>query len=88
MKAVIFNTEQEAINCNNTLTEAAKPLFDENTTSYSYVLKHPDKELFCVPIDVAGKYYEAVKELVNKATKLSVDWFKEIDLSIIKREEL
>lgn len=81
MKAIIFNTEKEAKELNDALTNGVKGLFDKNTFSYSYVMKHPEKELFCVPIDEDKKYFPKVKELINinDLVELPSDWFNNED---------
>lgn len=82
MKAIIFNTKKEAENLNNELTLGCSKLFDENTNSYSYVKKHPNKDLFCVPIDEKGDYFNIVKELTKdyELKELSKDWFVEFEI--------
>jgi hypothetical protein len=81
MKAIIFNTENEAIELNNNLTECCLKLFDKKTTSYSYILKHPSKELFCVPIDDKGIYSDVVKKITKAydVDELTKDWLPKED---------
>jgi len=80
MKAVIFTTEKKAQDFNNILTDSVKNLFDENTTAYSYVMKHPLNNSWCVPIDENGKFWNVIKKQNYKLETLSSDWFPKNDI--------
>ena len=80
MKAVIFTTEKAAQDFNTRLTDSVKHLFDENTTVYSYVMKHPLNNSWCVPIDENGKFWDVIKKQNYKLETLSSDWFPKNDI--------
>ena len=82
MKGIIFNTELNAKELNDKLTLSVKSLFDKKTTNYSYVKKHPLKELYCVVIDDNGKYWTEInKQTVNNTIEvLPKDWINKLEI--------
>ena len=76
-KQLIYTTEIEAINELKLIEAHVKVLHDSGTTTYSYIVKHPAKDLWAIRIGLNDKYFKKVSEIIDnrKLTTITTDWF-------------
>lgn len=52
MKGIIYNNEQDALSLTNEIDTAFSFAFKGSTTTYTHVIKHPDREEWAVILDM------------------------------------
>lgn len=75
-KQLIYTSELEAINELKLIETHVKDLHDSGTATYSYIVKHPTKDLWAIRIGLNDKYFKKVSEIIDnrRLTKITKEW--------------